>query len=565
MTTSKNMTVGQAVVETLGQEGVRHIFGIVGSAFLDILDALYDRRDIEFVGVRHEQAGALMADGYARVTGGPSVCMATNGPGVLNLTYGIAAAYVGHSPVIVLAPSPSREHQHRDATQEFDQVSLFRPITKAAFQVTVPDRIPELIRHAFRVATSGKMGPVLVDIPRDIMVGSRIDSEILSPERYRTVQTRMKGDEDAVARAARLLLSAERPVVLAGGGVEWSEGSKATAELAEVLGAAIVTGYGRADAIPNTHPLFLGHLGRIGAPEAADVSRRADVLLALGSRLSQNTTFYDDRFIGPETKIVQVEIDPTEIGRNYPVEVGIQGDARAVAEQLLAVVKEAEKPRNESWSREVEGLHQQRWRRLDDEGNLETRPLKPQRVYHELRKVMPADVILTLDAGLAPNFGQDRVVFSQPRSLITSLDLGGLGFSFPEAIGAKFALPDRTVVNINGDGGFLFNAQEMETAVRYGLNVINVVMNNGCWGSEKAYQKYAFDERYVGADVVSPNFQMFAASFGAKGFRVEEPDQIGDAFREAMKANVPSIIEIPIDPEEMPRPARLADVTRGPA
>ena len=560
MTSTK--TVGHAVVEALRREGISHVFGIVGAAFLDILDAMYDRTDIQFIGVRHEQAAALMADGYARVTGRPSVCLATNGPGVINLTYGVAAAYVAHSPMVILAPSPSREHQHRSSTQEFDQVSMFRPITKAAFQVTVPERIPDLLQHAFRVATSGKMGPVLVDLPRDIMVGNEIEVADLGPESYRIGQSRVQGDEELVDRAAQLLLSGQRPVIMVGGGVDWSLASQEAVELAELTGAALVTSYGRADAVPNSHPRFLGHIGRLGAPEAAEAVRKADVLLALGTRLSHSTTFYDNRFIQPETRIIQVDIDANEIGRNYPVSGGIQGDAKGVATQLLRLVRAAEAPPKGAWANEVEELSRRRWERLDSEGALNTMPLKPQRAYHELRKVIPHDAIISLDAGLTPAFGQDRLVFDVPRSLLISLDLGGLGFGFPEALGAKFALPERTVVNMNGDGGFLFNSQEMETAVRYGLNVITVIMNNGCWGSEKAYQKYAFNERYVAADVGSPDFELYARSFGALGIRVEAADQIGDAFREAQKAGGPSIIEVPVDPDEMPRPARLTDVTK---
>ena len=561
---SPTASVGHAVVEALRQEGVRHVFGIVGAAFLDILDAMYDRTDIQFVGVRHEQAAALMADGYARVTGQPSVCLVTNGPGVINLTYGVAAAYVAHSPMVILAPSPSREHQHRDSTQEFDQVSLFRPITKAAFQVTVPERIPELLQHAFRVATSGKMGPVLVDLPRDIMVGTEVQTTALDPGSYRVGQSRVQGDEELAERAVQVLRSGQRPVIMAGGGVDWSLASQEAVELAEITGAALVTSYGRADAVPNNHPQFLGHIGRLGAPEAAEAVRKADVLLALGTRLSHSTTFYDNRYIQPETRIVQVDIDANEIGRNYPVAVGIHGDAKGVANQLLRGLRAAEARVKGEWLEEVKELCRRRWERLDSEGTLSTMPLKPQRAYHELRKVIPTDSIISLDAGLTPAFGQDRLVFDTPRSLLISLDLGGLGFGFPEALGAKFALPDRTVVNMNGDGGFLFNAQEMETAVRYGLNVITVIMNNGCWGSEKAYQKYAFNERYVGADVGSPDFEQYARSFGAMGIRVEEASQIGDAFREAMSAQVPSIIEVPVDPDEMPRPARLGDVMRQP-
>ncbi len=559
---SPTASVGHAVVEALRREGVQHVFGIVGAAFLDILDAMYDRTDIQFVGVRHEQAAALMADGYARVTGRPSVCLVTNGPGVINLTYGVAAAYVAHSPMVILAPSPSREHQHRDSTQEFDQVSMFRPITKAAFQVTVPERIPELLQHAFRVATSGKMGPVLVDLPRDIMVGTEIDTASLDPQSYRVGQSRVQGDEELVEQAVQVLLSGQRPVIMAGGGVDWSLASQEAVALAEITGAALVTAYGRADAVPNNHPQFLGHIGRLGAPEAAEAVRKADVLLALGTRLSHSTTFYDNRYIQPETRIVQVDIDANEIGRNYPVAVGIQGDAKGVATQLLRGLRAAEAPIKGEWLEEIKELCRRRWERLDSEGALGTMPLKPQRVYHELRKVVPTDAIISLDAGLTPAFGQDRLVFENPRSLLISLDLGGLGFGFPEALGAKFALPNRTVVNMNGDGGFLFNSQELETAVRYGLNVITVIMNNGCWGSEKAYQKYAFNERYVGADVGSPDFELYARSFGALGIRVEDADQIGDAFREAMNAQVPSIIEVPVDPDEMPRPARLGDVMK---
>jgi thiamine pyrophosphate-dependent acetolactate synthase large subunit-like protein len=556
----QRMKAGEAVVELLRQEGVSKIFGIVGSSFLDILDPLYDRDDLEFVGVRHEQGAALMADGFSRISGAPSVCLATNGPGVLNLTYGIASAYVAHSPVVVLAPSASREHQYRDSTQEFDQVSLFRPITKASFQVNSIDRLPDALRQAFRVATSGKMGPVLVDIPRDLLPGSEVELDLLPPNTYRTGQTRCRGDRNLIDRAASALLSARRPVILAGGGIEWSMASGEVTQLAEILGVAIVTSYGRADAVPSDHPNFLGHLGRLGSPEGIEAIRRADVILAAGTRLGQSTTFYDHRYIPADARIIQIEIDPKEIGRNYPVEVGIEGDVKAVLEDLIERVREVEPRPNQEWVSEIQDWAARRKERLEDEGRLNTMPLKPQRVYAELRKVMPRDAIMALDAGLAPNFGQDRLNFYQPRSLLMALDLGGLGFSFPASLGAKFAAPDRPVVNFNGDGGFLFNAQEFETAVRYGLKVISVILNNNCWGSEKAYQRYAFNERYVGADTSNPRYDKYAELFGGTGFYVERPEDISNAFLEALKADGPSIIEIPIDPDEMPRPARLAEV-----
>ncbi|HLF04570.1 MAG TPA: thiamine pyrophosphate-binding protein [Dehalococcoidia bacterium] len=557
---AQRMKAGEAVVELLRQEGVSHIFGIVGSSFLDILDPLYDRTDIRFIGVRHEQGAALMADGFSRISGAPSVCLVTNGPGVVNLTYGIASAFVAHSPVVVLAPSASREHQNRASTQEFDQVSLFKPITKASFQINTVERLPDALRHAFRVATSGKMGPVLVDIPRDLMPGAELELEVMPPDTYRSGQTRSRGDLNLIEKAARVLLGAQRPVILAGGGVQWSGASGEVTQLAELLGAAIVTSYGRADAVPSDHPHFLGHLGRLGAPEAIEAIRQADVILAAGTRLAQSTTFFDHRYIPASARIVQIEIDPQEIGRNYPVAVGIEGDAKAVLDELLNQVREAEPRPNPQWVSEISDWSSRRNARLEGEGRLSSLPMKPQRVYAELRKVMPRDAIVAFDAGLAPNFCQDRLNFYQPRSLISPLELGGLGFSFPAALGAKFAAPDRPVVNFNGDGGFLFNVQEFATAVEYGLRVVTVVMNNNCWGSEKAYQRYAFNQRYVGADIKNPRFDKLAEVFGGKGFYVERPQDIGDAMLQALDAPGPSIIEIPTDPDEMPRPARLAEV-----
>ena len=556
----QRLKAGEAVIELLRQEGVSQIFGIVGSSFLDILDPLYDRDDIQFVGVRHEQGAALMADGYSRISGAPSVCLATNGPGVLNLTYGVASAYVAHSPVVVLAPSASRDHQHRGSTQEFDQVSLFRPITKAAFQINKIERLPDAIRQAFRVATSGKMGPVLLDIPRDLLPGGEVELDLLPPDTYRSGQTRARGDRNLIEKAANLLLAARQPVILAGGGVQWSNAAEEVTRLADLLGAAIVTSYGRADAVPNDHPHFLGHLGRLGAVEGIEAVRRADLILAVGTRLGQSTTFYDNRFIPADAQIIQIEIDPEEIGRNYPVAVGIEGDARAVTQGLLDRVQEFEPRPNPDWLEDIGDWTARRKERLEEEGRMDSTPLKPQRVYAELRKVMPRDAIVALDAGLSPNFGQDRLAFYQPHSLLTSLDLGGLGFSFPASLGAKLAAPNRPVINFNGDGGFLFNAQEFETAVRYGLNVVTVIMNNGSWGSEKAYQRYAFNERYVGADTVNPRFDKYAELFGGTGFYLERAKDIGSVFLEALQADGPSIIEIPVDPDELPRPARLADV-----
>jgi thiamine pyrophosphate-dependent acetolactate synthase large subunit-like protein len=349
-------------------------------------------------------------------------------------------------------------------------------------------------------------------------------------------------------------------VILAGGGVQWSNAAEEVTRLADLLSAAIITSYGRADAVPNDHPHFLGHLGRLGSVESIEAVRRADLILAVSTRLGQSTTFYDNRFIPADTQIVQIEIDPEEIGRNYPVAVGIEGDAKAVTQSLIERVREVAPRPNQDWLEDIGDWVARRKERLEEEARLDSTPLKPQRVYAELRKVMPQDAIVALDAGLSPNLGQVRLNFYQPHSLLTSLDLGGLGFSFPASLGAKLAAPTRPVINFNGNGGFLFNAQEFETAVRYELNVVTVILNNSCWDSEKAFQRPAFNERYVGAETVNPRFNKYTELFGGTGFYVERPQDIGSAFLEALQAAGPSLIEIPIDPDELPRPVRLADV-----
>jgi acetolactate synthase-1/2/3 large subunit/sulfoacetaldehyde acetyltransferase len=548
------LTAGRAVVELLKAEQVRYIFGIVGATFLDVLDALYDDKSVEYINVRHEQAAAFMADGLARVTGLPGVCLVTSGPGATNLLTGVAAAYVAHSPVVVLVGGVALEHAQKDAFQDFDLVSLFRPVTKLAVQITKPERIPELLRSALRAAMTGRRGPVLVEIPRDVLNDQVLSAALLAPEQYRVTHAQPPHPE-AIREAARLLRQAERPLLLAGGGVTWAGANELVVRLGEQYAIPMITAYGRNDAVPNAHPLYLGPLGRAGAPEAAAACRRVDLLLVVGSRLAQFTSHFDDRYIRPETRIVQIDVDARDIGRYYPVAVGIQADAREACLALLAALaRDGARPDRAAWRHEAETLRGQRRARLDAEARLDATPMKPQRVYAELRRALPPDTIVTLDAGAAPAYGYDRLQFARPRTFLTPLDLGGLGFAFPVALGAKLGRPEAPVLAIHGDGGFLMNAQELETAVRHRINVVTLVMNNNCWGSEKAYQKHFYGGRYIGCDLGNPRYDQYARLFGAEGYYVEHPDQVGDALRAALAAGKPAIVEIPIDPDEFPAP-----------
>jgi len=546
-------TGGRAVVELLKTEGVRHIFGIVGSTFLDVLDRLYDDSSVEYINVRHEQAAAFMADGLARVTDRPGVCLVTSGPGATNLLTGVAAAHVAHSPVVVLVGGIALDHYQKDAFQEYDLVSMFRPVTKQAIQITKPERIPELVRGALRVALSGRPGPVFVEIPRDVLSGKLPATSALPPDAYRITHAQPP-HADAVREAARRVRQAERPLLLVGGGASRAGANELVVQLSERYGIPMITAYGRNDAVPNAHPLYLGPLGRAGAPEAAAACRRADLIVAVGSRLAQFTTQFDDRYIRPGTSLVQIDLEARDIGRYYPVAVGIHADARETCQALLGALAQDGPARRQAWLAEAETLRGERQARLAAEAKLAAQPMKPQRVYAELRRVLPPDTIVALDAGAAPAYGYDRLSFARPRTFLTPLDLGGLGFAFPVALGAKLGRPEAPVVAIHGDGGYLMNSQELETAVRHSIGVVTIVMNNNCWGSEKAYQKHFYGGRYIGCDIGNPRYDQFARLFGAAGYYVEHPDQVGDAVKKALSENSPAVIEIPIDPNEFPTP-----------
>ena len=545
---------GHAVIEAAVAEGVTDIFSLLGHANLAIIDGFYGREDVRYIGVRHEQAGALMADGYARASGLPGVFISTCGPGTTNVITAAAAAQAAQSPLVIVGGGTPEEYAFRNAFQEFDLVSLLKPVTKFAGRLTIPERIPEMMRHVFRVATSGKKGPVFLELPEDkTAAGSTAEVDNMPPRSYRLVDPRPEGDSASIQAAAATLKDAKRPVLLAGGGVVWGEGTEAAVELADLLGAALVTSYARNDALPNDHPRFLGALGRAGAQEAVEAVQNADVLLALGTRLAHMTGFFDDRYINAETRIVQVEIDPNEIGRNYPVEVGILGDARAVAVRLLETLQQQleDGERNADWQKTATDLSGRRRARLETEAQNDSIPVTPQRVYGEMRKAMPPDAIYTLDAGAVSAMGYDRLHFTEPKTFFSPLYIGSLGVGLPIAMGAKVARPDKAVVSINGDGGFLFNGQELQTAIEYGINVVTVIMNNNSWGGEKNIQDALFDGRLVGADISNPRYDKYAEVFGAKGFYAEHPDQIADALKEALSCGKPAIVEVPVDPTEL--------------
>ncbi|MBI3938533.1 MAG: thiamine pyrophosphate-binding protein [Betaproteobacteria bacterium] len=542
------MKAGRAVIEALRAEGVEYTFGLVGTTTNSMVTEMYGRTDIRFVDVRHEEGAAFMAYGYARASGKPTACITTSGPGSINLMTGIALACKGRAPVVVIAGDVAREYIDRDGNQAFDLVALFKPVTVMSRQANQTERIPQLLHDAFRAALSGRRGPVFVSIPRDLLDEQTIDVALAAPEAYRAVDARLPGDPQAIKRAAALLAQAQRPLLLAGGGVIDAEASAEAVALAELLGMALVASYGHNDAIPNSHRLYIGMPGRRGAPETLEAIHRADVILALGARLSQSATYWNDSIINPRTRIVQVDIDPQEIGRNYPVAAGIAGDAKAVAQQLLAALRETHpeaKPKP-AWRAEIETLAARRKARLKEELALTGEPMPPQRVYPELRKVLPPDCMVTVDAGAAAGLIYDRLDFEMPRSLFNYAGHGGLGMGYCVGLGTKLGRPDRPAVSIQGDGGFLYTSQEINTAVRWGIPLVSIVLNNRCHGAEKAQQQRHYEGRYIGVDLVNPRFDRLAEVYGARGFYVTRPEEIADAVRAALAAGGPCVIEIPV-------------------
>ncbi len=543
---------GQAAVDSLKAEDVRHVFGLIGSATMEMFDALYDASSISFIGVHDERTGTHMADGYARASGLPGVILAgQNGPGATNLVTGLAQAKAAFSPVVSIAGSLSTEHIYRDAFQEVDQQALFQPITKKTWTLTQTARVPEMFREAFRVAMTPRKGPVQINLPRDVLSATADFGNFQKPQDYRT-QDVPAGSKSGIKAAAEMLRKADRPVIVTGGGIKNTGGQAQALALAEALNAPIVTAPGHGDAIAFGHPLNAGQMGPRGNPVASRLVKEADVILALGTRLGFNSTFYSYDNINKDAAIIQIELEPTAIGRYFPVAIGIWADAPTAAEQLRHALGTLEqrahaKAWTEALMQERAGYLEQR----DRDADMTPHPIQPSGLFKTLRDVLPKDAAITMDAGTLCLQATDALNYHEPRSLFTPLDFGLVGFSFACGLGVKIARPDRPVVSLMGDGGFGMTLSELSTAVDHGINTVTVVMNNRCWGAEKAYQRDFFGERYIGADISSPAFDKVAELYGAAGFRAERISEVGEVMEAAINCGKPAVVDIAVDPSAL--------------
>ena len=545
----RKMSGGQAAVEALKAEKVNHVFGLIGSATMEMFDALYDARDIQFIGVHDERTGTHMADGYARASGRAGVILAgQNGPGATNLVTGLCQAAAAFSPVVSIAGALSSQHIYRGAFQEVDQQALFTPVTKKTWTVTSADRVPEMFREAFRTALTPRRGPVQLNLPRDILAATAEFPDFQNPKSYRS-QTMPAGAAAAIREAASMLRNAKRPVIVTGGGIKNTGGHADALALAEVLNTPIVTAPGHGDAIPFGHPLNAGQMGPRGNPVASRLAKEADVILALGTRLGFNSTFFSYDNINPDAAIIQVELEPSAIGRHFPVALGIWADASTAARQLREALGKIEARADvDAWTAAYKAERAAWLEKREVEAATQDQPIQPSGLFRELRRVLPKAAAITLDAGTLCLQATDALNYWEPPSLFTPLDFGLVGFSFACGLGVKLARPDRPVVSLMGDGGFGMTLSELSTAVDYGIDTVTLVMNNRCWGAEKAYQRDFFGGRYIGADISSPPFDKVAELYGAAGFRAERLSEVADAVEAALACGKPAVVDIAVDP-----------------
>ena len=528
----------KALIKSLEHENVDTIFGYPGGVVIPIYDELYQQDAIHHYLVRHEQAAAHAADGYARATGKVGVCMATSGPGATNLVTGIATAYMDSVPLVALTGQVPTDLIGNDAFQEVNITGITLPITKHNYLIRDASEIPQTIKEAFHIASTGRPGPVLIDIPKDT-VTTTMKFEYPKKVNLPGYKPTYEGHPLQVKRAAKAISEAHRPIIYVGGGAKISGATEEVRLLAETVMAPVAMTLMGMGIMPADHPLSLGMLGMHGTKYANYAVTESDLIIAIGVR-------FDDRVTGkiagfaPNAKIIHIDIDPAEIGKNVRVDIPIVGDAKKVLQKLLSLMKSTH--RNE-WNEKVKA-----WKEefaLEFEGG----GLKPQYVVRQLSEICP-DAVVCTDVGQHQMWAAQYFNHKHPRNFISSGGLGTMGYGFPASIGAKIGRPDETVFDIAGDGSFTMNCQELATAVAYDVQVKVAIFNNGYLGMVRQWQEFFYDKRYSETKLTEINFVKLADAFGAYGIRVDRPSEVAPAIREAMETPKPVIIDFRVAPEE---------------
>jgi acetolactate synthase I/II/III large subunit len=559
------MRGGELIAEYLIEEGVPYVFGLCGHGIVGLMDALGQRADrVRMIGVHHEQVAGYMADAYYRVAHRPAATFTSCGPGSVNLAIALACAMMDSSALVALTGNVPTPQWNRGPFQETyrhhqaDFPAVIRPYVKRAFQVPRAEMLPLALRQAFKIAATGRPGPVNVDVPLDVFV-EETSAAVPDPEQWwHGIDRRPGPSPEAAGRAFELLVRAERPVILVGNGAVLSDAAAEIRRLAEALGVPVANTPQGAGVIPADHPLAVGVVGRNGTYAANQATRQADVLLALGAR-------FDDRvssgwvpgytFSIPPTRLIHVDIDPDELGRNYPVHLGVTADVRTFVRALLVLVEAGDGRRpHEAWLREV-ATWQADWRQFNERRyRADAVPIQPEHLVRTLRRAVPRDGIVLADVGVHHNWMVQQWPVYEPRTLLQSWGFAAMGFAVGGVLGAKLAAPDRAAVAVCGDGGFLMTSNAVATAVEYGIPATWVVWNNAGYVSIRDLQRGAFGKetttmfsRTATGEPYSPDYAMLARACGADGIRVTAPGELGDALGAAVGSGRPTVVDVTVD------------------
>ncbi|NPE27896.1 acetolactate synthase large subunit [Methanococcoides sp. SA1] len=537
---AERMTGARAFVECLYRENVEVIFGYPGGVLLPIYDELYDAH-LHHLLVRHEQAAVHAAEGYARATGKVGVCLATSGPGATNLVTGIANAYMDSVPMVAFTGQVPSSMIGNDAFQEANITGITMPITKHNYLVQDVKDLPRIIKEAFHIASTGRPGPVLIDLPKDITT-DEIDFVYPDTVELRGYKPTFKGNTQQIKRAAAVLKDAKRPVIYAGGGVIGSEGSKELLAFAEKIKAPVTTTLTGIGGFPNDNALYLGMPGMHGTKYANYAIQESDVLIAVGVRFDDRVTGKTSSF-APNATVIHIDIDPAEISKIIKVDVPIVGDAKHVLGSLITHVSECDTKewldKIATWKRDFPLFYVNR----ED-------VIKPQYILEQISKVCP-DAIIVTEVGQHQMWAAQYFNYTEPRTFISSGGLGTMGYGFPAAIGAKLGKPDKVVFDVSGDGSFQMNSQEMATIVQNNIPIIIAIFNNGYLGMVRQWQALFFEHRYSHTTIEnSVDFVKLAEAYGAMGIRVTKPSEVKAAIEKAIEANAPVLIDFIIEREE---------------
>ena len=541
------MNGAEAVVAIMEQEHVPFVAGIPGSGVMDYLDVLYRTASPRYILVRHEQVAVHMALGYAELSARPAVVLVSRSPGASNTVIGVQAAAVEGSPMVLLSSHVASTARGLGAFQEIDLESVFRPITKMSVEVRAATRVPEVLQEAFRVATSGRPGPVHVSIPLDFP-HTEVSGAFAPPSA--TIQGRLAPHPAALVKAVDLLAAAARPVIVAGGGVTKAGAAGEVLALADLLGAAVTNTWEK-KAVVDDHPLAVGNIGRGGSGSSAAALHRADVVLAVGVRFSEFATEDYRMQFSSDQQLIQIDVDPATVGRVYPVAVGMAADASLALEAIIDRLKPVVDPAgHQEWRAEVARMRDD-WQREIDDIDYDARPIASARVVRDLRAVTVKDAVICADSGNFNYFLARYYPATAPGAYLYPAGAGPMGCGLPAAMGVKAAFPDRQVVAVAGDGGFAMTMQDLETCVREHLDVVTVVMNNFAYGNIKLRQQRKFGNRLIGSELSNPDFGELAKLFGAHGETVTDPDELLSALERALGAGKAAVLDVHVDPEEM--------------